>query len=126
VAAQCSSAITLPLRNKDALTLPEPSIAQLAEMTTYVLEADDSLPDPPAMPEDGADLATIAAATEVLRERTVKTFSAEAPYGLALVKLVKLAVDVDVTLDDLPSWAASPVTCRSILGHWQTPLAGGD
>ena len=114
--------ITLPLRGREPITLPEPSIAQLAEMTGYVMEADSSLPEIP--PIDTDDNAAMLAATSALRDRTMQTYSAESPYGSAVVKLVKLLTDEAITLDDLPGWAAAPMTCRQIIGHWQTPLAG--
>jgi hypothetical protein len=119
--------IVLPLRGAEGkvLILPEPSIAQLAEMTGYIVEADAMIPPVPQMPE-GASADAIIAAAASLRERTVKTYSAESPYGSAIVKIVKLLTEVSITLDDLPGWAASPNTCRTILGHWQTPLAGED
>jgi hypothetical protein len=116
--------ITLPLRGREAITLPEPSIAQLAEMTGYAILADAALPDIPTMPEDATDVAALKAANETLRERTTKTYSTEAPYGVAVVQIVKMLTDTAITLDDLPGWAASPQCLRQIIGHWQTPLDG--
>lgn len=117
--------VTLPLRGKEAMTLPEPSISQLAEMTGYAVEADAEIPDMPTVDTESEE--SVTAAGKVLRERTLKTYSAESPYGTALLRLVKLLVDdSSLTLDDLPGWAASPQTLRAIIGHWQTPLAGED
>ena len=122
--------ITLPLRKRDPITLPEPSIAELAAMTGFIVEADASLPAVPSLPATAAgetpDMAALTAANEQLRLRTVATYSTDSPYGLAICKIVKLTLDEDITLADLPGWAASPTTCRSILAHWQTPLVGED
>jgi hypothetical protein len=116
--------ITLPLRGKEPLTLPEPSIAQLAEMVTAVYGADEAIPDVPTINTE--DAAAVIAAQEVMRDRTLKMYASDSPYGEAVVKIVKIAVDADITLDDLPSWCAAPQTCRQILQHWQSPLAGED
>lgn len=116
--------VTLPLRgDKKPITLPEPSVAQMAEMTSYVNEADEALPAVPALGDD-PDAAEVRRVTGELRERTMKMYAADAPYAMALIRIVKLMTDEAVTLDDLPSWAASPQTVREITGHWQTPLAG--
>jgi hypothetical protein len=66
---------------------------------------------------DTDDPVSVLAAAAVMRSRTVKTYSTESPYGTALVKLVKLVADADITLDDLPGWAASPQALREIIGH---------
>lgn len=116
--------ITIPLRGKDALVLPEPSIAQLAEAVGYIYAADEAIPDVPLI--DTEDAAAVQGAQEVMRDRTMKTYSSESPYGTAIVQIAKLVGQIDITLDDLPGWAAAPQTCRQILQHWQTPLAGED
>lgn len=116
--------VTIPLRGgREALTLPEPSIEQLAEMTSYVADADAALPAIPQLGEN-PDTASLAKATEDLRDRTKKTYSAESPYGSAIVKMAKLLDAAEITLADLPGWAASPLTCRSILAHFQNPSGG--
>lgn len=116
--------ITIPLRNKEPLTLPEPSIAQIAEVVGYIYAADEAIPDVPQI--DTEDAAAVQGVQEIMRARTMTTYSAVAPYGAAIVQIAKLVAEADITLDDLPSWAASPVTCRQILQHWQTPLGGED
>ncbi len=126
--------ITIPLRpvigaggprNREVV-LPEPSMSQLAKMHTIVHEADESLPpvigipDPKeASPED------LRAATERLTQRTMLTYSEAMPYGKAVVAIIALLdPGPGVTTDDLPGWCANPNTCRRILTHFQTPLAG--
>lgn len=126
--------ITIPLRpvigaegkrSRDVV-LPEPSMLQLARMHSIVHDADESLPsvitigDPEAATDED-----LRAATDRLTERTMKTYSEEMPYGNAVVEIIKLLVpDSTVTTDDLPGWCANPNTCRRMLTHFQTPLAG--
>lgn len=120
--------ITLPLRVSETnpsteITLPEPSLAQLAQMMEFVDAADKSVPNVDQLTA-GADSAAIATATEQLRERTLAIYSSGAPYGQAVVEIVKLLTGQEITFADLPGWAASPKTTRTILGHFQDPLAG--
>jgi hypothetical protein len=117
--------VTIPLRGeKDPIVLPEPSIAQLAEMTSWVIETDEGMPPIGAI--DQSDPVAMAALQGALRERTKVMYAADAPYGTVVCRIVKLLTGTDITLDDLPAWAAAPSVTNKILGHWQSPLVGED
>jgi hypothetical protein len=116
--------VTIPLRDKDPVVLPEPSIAQLAEMTSWVIDVDEAMP--PIGSIDRNDQEALTALQGVLRERTKIIYAKDAPYGMVMVQIIKLLAGQDVTLDDLPSWASSPSVVNKVLTHWQTPLAGED
>lgn len=119
--------VTIPLLGADppkTVTLPEPSMLQLAQIHALIDTADKTLPSmPPTITEDST-AEEVAAATKVLRERTLATYSEDAPYGTALVAIIKLLTSEDIDPGVLPGWAANPTTCRRILGHFQTPLGG--
>jgi hypothetical protein len=117
--------VTLPLRGKEPITIPEPSAMQLVRAMQLVDAVDQSLPPNPTITQDSTP-AELQAATAKLRDRHMATYSDAAPYGNALIQLVKVIADVDITLDDLPGWALAPQTCRSILAHFQNPSPGAD
>ena len=106
------------------VVLPEPGMLQLSQIFTLMNEADKALPSLPRPVSEDSTPDEVAAATDVLRDRQAQTYTEEPPYGLVMVKVIKMLADQDVAPDELPGWAANPVACRRILTHFQTPLVG--
>lgn len=118
--------VTLPLRGKEPITIPEPSAMQLVQAMKIVDEVDQTMTPTPTRISDESTAEELEAAQEQLRKRHMETYSEEAPYGNALIRIVKVFADVDITLDDLPGWGLSPQTCRKMLAHFQSPSPGAD
>lgn len=119
--------VTIPLRgNPKQIILPEPSMAQLAQLHTIVHDADESLPEIITIDTEIATQEEMRAATDRLTERTMLMYSDDPPYGNAILDMIHLLVpdSHNIDKDALPGWAANPTTCRRILTHFQTPLAG--
>lgn len=124
--------ITVPLKPPKGdptpreVVLPEPSMRELALMHVTVAAADDKLPSLPPAAGQSRTPTELEEAGKVLRERTLIQFSDESPHGQALIDIIKLLTDTDVSPDELYGWAANPTTCNQILGHFQSPLPGKD
>lgn len=124
--------VTLPLAgDPPAVTLPEPTMNQMAEITALAETSDGVLPTLPQFPSVLAgelptpeQLDALAAYNKVLTERTTRIFGAEAPYGNAVLAIVKLLTGTEVTGDQVYGWVMSPATLRRIMRHFQRPLSG--
>lgn len=119
--------ITIPLRGRDAVVLSEPSMTELAKLHQIVQAADALLVQPMVVNPDTATPEQVDAARQRLVDRTMQTYSENPPYGNAVLEICKMLGpnnDAPITADQLPGWCANPNTCRRILTHFQTPLAG--
>lgn len=116
--------ITLPLRAGESVTIEEPSMRQLGRMHEIASAADDALPSLPVLSSDKPSPAEADEYTKVLKARTEMMFSAESPHAAALIEIIHLLCDREVTIDDLPGWCGNPATLRQILFRFQSPLPG--
>jgi hypothetical protein len=118
--------ITIPLRNqKPAITLLEPSMAELAWLTERIEEVDSALPQVPTTRAETASAEEMEIWQKATLERTRAIYSGALPYGSLLIEMIEKFGGTDTyTTDDFYSWAASPAVIRTIVETFRAPLPG--
>lgn len=117
--------ITLPVKGREAVTLDEPSLADLAWLTEEAEKLDKDLPELPGV-TDNSDAEQLKAWADASHDRTMAIYQTAVPYGKLLIDVVKRLSDGKESVDEtqLYGWAASPAVIREMLEFWRAPLPG--
>jgi hypothetical protein len=114
--------VTIPVKGRDPIVLPEPCLGEMEQIYTWIIEADAETSTRAeaaleARPDDQVPLSLDV-------EKQVVRFSMASPYAARLVDVIKLLADEDVEVGQLYGWAGSHTTLSSMFNHWQAPLGG--
>lgn len=133
----------------EVLTLPEPSMEQMALIYDLVLDADKALDDQAtplpeigpalqyrldalnrdpanALPLTEADYVLLHERQEAAKDRRRVQFSKDSPHGAATAQIASLLTGREVTASMLPGWTMDPRVCAQILARFTAPFVGPD
>lgn len=117
--------ITVPVKGREPIVLPEPSLGEMADMFESMIAADvetrrrtteQNAARNASLPEDAQ--VSVGVETRAVR------YSRTSPYATALAALIKVLAGDDVDPASMYGWAGSPQAMSSMFAHWQAPLDG--
>lgn len=130
---------TKALTSRDPVVLPEPTMVQLARIQDLVVAADEAANEAHALPPISAEITAKVVAqvplTEdeqdlldkrqtALRDRTRFAYSADGPWGAAVIEVIELLTGEKLDRSDLPGWASHWSVLSEMYGHFMDPFAG--